>query len=270
MRVNTSRTRARNMMGMPTDTDFDSANLARIETLLLVHWVGRNYFQGQLYDAYGQRLHQLVIERPGGAPLILDETTIGRLFMIPDGSVVSARRVNAASNAPAGLSIESRSVFHLDGEQSSVIVFREMVGAALWIDALHIQSLMLAAPAPPRLATVAFGLMAINAYRLGFQQINLMAAGRGPLSVNDANAMVGYAVWPKFGFDAPVVQVELDCNPQPGLAGAHSVQDVRRAAPGWWEQHGSGRTMDFDLTAHSRSWSILLHYLYNALQEDAS
>jgi hypothetical protein len=270
MRLNIPRTRAHNMMGMPTDTDFDTANLTRIEALLLAHRVGRNYFQGQLYDAYGQRLVSLVIDRPGDAPLTLNETTIGRLFMIPDGSVVSARRVNAASDAPAGLRIESSSVFHLDGEQSSVIVFREMVGSALWIDALHIQSLILAAPAPARLATVAFGLMAINAYRLGFKQINLMAAGRGPLSWHDPNTMVGYAVWPKFGFDAPVEQVELDRFPQPGLSRARTVQDVRRAMPGWWEQHGSDRTMEFDLTANSRSWSILLHYLYNALQEDAS
>lgn len=254
---------------MPTDADFDTADLARIEALLLAHRVGRNYFQGYLYDAYGERLTELVIDRHTDVSLTLDEATIGRLFMIPDGSVVSARRVNARSHVPAGLRIQYSSVFHLDREQSSVIVFREVLGPALWIDALHIQSLILAAPAPARLATVAFGLMAINAYRLGFQQIKLMAAGRGPLSWHERNTMLGYAVWPKFGFDAPVVQVELDRFPQPGVSGARTVQDVRHAVRGWWEQHGSSRTMDFDLTANSRSWSILLRYLYNALQEDA-
>jgi hypothetical protein len=112
--------------------------------------------------------------------------------------------------------------------------------------------------------------MAITAYRLGFTRISLLGAGRGPLPAADADTMVGYAVWPKFGFDAPVAPVELDRFPNRALYRASTIQDVRKAAPGWWEDHGSGRTMSFDLTAGSRSWSILLNYLYTALQKDAS
>lgn len=50
---------------------------------------------------------------------------------------------------------------------------------------------------------------------------------------------------------------------------ATTVQEVRKNAPGWWEEYGSGRTMFFQFAANSRSWSILLHYLYSALMEDA-
>ena len=256
------------MASMTVDPLFDIQNLAKIEPLLLAHPIARKYFQGELYDGHGQRLRTLVIDRLPEASLILDEATIGRVFMAPDGSIVKARHICARNDAPAGLNIQSSSVLHATGENSSVIAFREAVGPALWIDALHIDNLILAPQAPMRLATIAFGLMTIAAYRLGFQHISLYAAGRGPLRNDDPDAMIGYAVWPKFGFDAPVFPVELNRFPHPALARASTVQDVLNAVPGWWTEHGRGRTMLFDLKSGSRSWSILLNYLYAALLED--
>lgn len=82
------------------------------------------------------------------------------------------------------------------------------------------------------------------------------------------DSLIGYMVWPKFGFDAPVVPVELHRFPVPAIMKAATVQDVRNIAPDWWDQHGSARVMVFDLAAHSRSWRILLYYLYEILWEE--
>ncbi|MET0267664.1 MAG: hypothetical protein ABW202_18870, partial [Duganella sp.] len=107
----------------------------------------------------------------------LDAAAVGRLFMIPDGSVVSTLHVSANAEAPAGLDVSSRNMFIGSDEPNSVIVYRDEVGPAIWIEGLHINQLMLTPHTSERLATIAFGLMAIEAYRLGFHQIQLYAAG---------------------------------------------------------------------------------------------
>ena len=237
---------------MPTDPTFDRDNLARIEVMLRAHPIATNFFRGQLFDRYLQPLEELKIELRNGKAFMLSATEIGRLFMIPDDSVVTALRVQARGDAPAGLDVQSKSPYLLQGESNSVIIFASEAGAGIWMTGLHISRMMLSAYAPERLATVAFGLMAIDAYRLGFQHINLFAAGHGPLDEKDDDALIGYAIWPKFGFDAAVLPVELHRFPDARLKHARSVQDVLAAAPEWWEQHGSARTMMFDLTSHSQ------------------
>jgi hypothetical protein len=124
---------------------------------------------------------------------------------------------------------------------------------------------MLAGDTPERLATVAFGLMAISAYRLGFNHISLFAAGNGPIDPDDPDGFVGFAVWPKFGFDAPLDPAELNMAPSEAVRACRTVQEVIAVAPEWWDVHGRGREMHFDLSADSRSWTILLNYLYQSL-----
>lgn len=255
---------------MAIHTIFDTRNLFRLEALLLEHPIAKKYFQGKLYDSLGAPLTELTITRDLDVPFQMNAVTVGRLFMIPDGSMVTAARVQEFADTPAGIDIRSHNIFLASDERNSVVVYRAAEGPAMWIDALYVRSILLARQAPRRLISVAFGFMAITAYRLGFTGISLLGAGRGPLPAADTDAMVGYAVWPKFGFDAPVAPVELDRFPNSALYRTTTIQDVRKAAPGWWEDHGSGRTMYFDLAGCSRSWSILLNYLYTALQEDAS
>jgi hypothetical protein len=253
---------------MPTDPTFDRDNLARIEVMLRAHPISTSLFQGRLFDHTLQPLTEITIERFGGTAITLDAAAIGRLFMIPDEAIVTTLKVHAQDDAPAGLDIRSHSAYVLEGESNSVIVYDSQDGAALWMTGLHINRVMLSPQAPERFTTVAFGRMAIDAYRLGFRHINLFAAGHGPLDHADDDALIGYAIWPKFGFDAPVLPAELYRFPDARLKHASSVQDIIGAVPEWWEQHGSGRAMTFDLAPHSRSWSILLHYLHNTLWED--
>lgn len=255
---------------MTPDPQFDSDNLARAEAILLDDEIGRRYFQGELYDRDGKRLIDMTLRRHGGTPLKLDEKTIGRLFMIPDGSIVRAREIGEKADAPAGWAVQSSNILLATDEQSNVIAFHDTFNVAMCIEALHVQRFILANYAPEHLGTVAFGLMAINAYRLGFAYITLFAAGRGPLKPREIDTFVGFNVWPKFGFDAPVTSVELNRCFLAELNGAQTVQDVIAVAPHWWSAYGTGRTMRFDLTAKSRNWAILLHYLYEALVERKS
>ena len=255
---------------MDITSTFNIRNLVRLEAALLAHPIAQAYFQGRLYDGYGQPLAELNIDHVEGPPLRLDAITTGRLCMIPDGSMVTVTRIDDRSEAPAGVDIHCSNIFIQHGQYNSVVIYRSQRGTAMWIDSLYVRNVMLASQAPARLTSVAFGLMAIAAYRLGFQHISLLAAGSGPLHETNEEDLIGYAVWPKFGFDAEVADVELDRFPHPALVGATTVQDVRKNAPGWWEEHGTGRTMFFQLAANSRSWSILLNYLYTALMEEAS
>ncbi|NHZ78744.1 hypothetical protein F2P44_05550 [Massilia sp. CCM 8695] len=251
---------------MDQNDPFERDNLEPAEALLMAQENARDYFQGELYQKDGkQRLEGITIERPGDATLELDEAETGKLFMIPDGSTVWALTVREKEDAPAGLDVMSNNVFMAENENASVIAYRDEEGTALRVDALYIRRLILSADAPERLATVSFGLMAITAYRLGFDHIELFAAGNGPVDQDDPDGFVGFAVWPKFGFDAGLNPVELSKAPSEALRACETVQDVLATDPDWWAQHGRGREMRFDLTAHSRSWRILLNYLYDVL-----
>lgn len=251
---------------MNPNDPFDRDNLSAAEALLTEHEVAREYFQGELYQRDGDtRLGGITIEQPDGDTLNLDESETGRLFMIPDGSTVWALEVRERGEAPAGLDVVSNNPFMAEDENTSVIAYRDEDGTSLHIDALHIRRLVLAGDAPERLATVAFGLMAISAYRLGFDHISLFAAGNGPIDPDDPDGFVGFAVWPKFGFDAPLEPAELNMAPSEALRACQTVQEVIAVDPDWWNIRGRGRDMYFDLNADSRSWAILLNYLYQSL-----
>jgi hypothetical protein len=251
---------------MNPNDPFDRDNLGPAETLLTEQEIARDYFQGELYQRDGvSRLGGITIDQPGGATLDLDESETGRLFMIPDGSIVWALTIREQGEAPAGLDVMSNNPFMAEDENTSVIAFRNDEGTSLRVDALYIRRLILADDAPERLATVAFGLMAISAYRLGFDHISLFAAGNGPIDPEDPEGFVGFAVWPKFGFDAPLEPAELNMAPSEALHACRTVQEVIAVDPDWWNVHGRGRDMRFDLSADSRSWAILLNYLYQSL-----
>lgn len=250
---------------MDEETQFERANLLPAEQFLLEQDIARDYFQGELYDRHGMRLSGITLDRQDGSSLDLDERATGRLFMIPDGSSVWAFEVGERGDAPAGVDVRFTNPFLAEDEQNSIIAFRDEAGPALYLDALHINRMMLAQDAPQRLTTVAFGLMSIIAFPLGFHHISLFAAGNGPLQPEDPDAFIGYDVWPKFGFDAEVHPAEMNAAPTQDLVNCRTVQDVLAADPEWWSLHGTGRMMSFDLAAGSRSWQVLLNYLYEVL-----
>jgi hypothetical protein len=253
---------------MPLNTLFDARNLSRLEALLLAHPVTQTCLQGRLYAGEGQCLTALTLTRDLDVPLRLDAVTLGRLCMVPDGALVTATRSTERAATPAGIGILAHHARGAGEARNKVVVYCAEEGTALWIDSWREPGAALAQSAPSCFMCVAFGFMAITAYRLGLTRIGVIGSGQGEFLGEDVGPSKDYAVWPKFGFDAAVSAAEIDRYPERALHRATSIQDVRRAVPGWWEAHGTGRAMSFDLAAGSRSWAILFNYLYSSLAQE--
>jgi hypothetical protein len=115
--------------------------------------------------------------------------------------------------------------------------------------------------APAQLGTVSFSFLALAAYDVGFAEIALLAGGGAGSNAQlwGIRNMVGYKVWPKFGFDAPLEAGETAHIE--ALAYCTTVSEVRRIDLTWWEGvGGNGRVMKFDLAPESASWQTLLEY----------
>jgi SPP1 gp7 family putative phage head morphogenesis protein len=92
----------------------------------------------------------------------------------------------------------------------------------------------------------------------GFARIETYAAGsyRNDLGLN------GYDTWARLGYDAPLTAEEIAGLPE-ALQTARRVQDLMATEAGraWWEIHGNGRAMIFDLSEESRSRRVLDDYI---------
>jgi hypothetical protein len=243
---------------------FYQSSVHPVEQLLLQHELG-SLFTGKLFQGEIEPFTGLDIQEFGDQPLSLSAQQVGMLFMAPDESVVKVYKVRERMDgAPAGVSVQSDNPFVQPEQPVEVIAYRGEHGGALQVRNLYVRRLILEQDAPERFCTVAFGLMAVTAYKLEFDKITLFAAGCGPIEADDPDELVGFLVWPKLGFDAPLNAVDLQGADH--LQHCRSVQDVMEIDPVWWAERGTGREMTFDLSPGSRSWRILLNYLYGALE----
>lgn len=199
--------------------------------------------------------------------LEVDAETFGRLFMLQDGAVckVSVQKTPSLDEAPPGIYIKSTHDWILDGHENSVGLYSEVSSrAGVFIDGVFVDHIFFNEDRPPQLGAVSFGLLALTAYELGYDEITLLAGGGAPKhsSMWALPDMIGYMVWPKFGFDAPL-EIGETAN-APHLSGCRTVNEVRGLDLDWWEkQEGNGRVMTFDLSPWSESWKILLNYISN-------
>lgn len=212
----------------------------------------------------GQHLGQGLVELHKG--LAVDAEGFGRLFLLPDGSqcVTSVQQMASQDSAPPGLYVQSNHGWIQAGHTNSVGLYSEVSSrTGVFIDGVFVDHIFMdKANAPSQFGAVGFGLLALTAYQIGFEEITLLAAGGAPRHAGKWSIpdMVGYKVWPKFGFDAPLEPHETDSVPQ--LATCRTVNDVRNLDLDWWEnKEGNGRVMRFDLSPWSKSWKILLHYV---------
>lgn len=254
-------------MMTPEQAAYFAANIEPLERMLSALELGK-LFTGRLYLSEKQLLTGMNLVGFGEGGLRLSSVEVGRLFLAPDDSVIKVMQMQERSDGtPAGVHVFSENVFVQKGEPIDVVAYQSIDGVGIRIDALRLSKILLAPDAPARLCTVAFGLMACTAYQLGFREITLYAAGNGSSGrLPDDDAMVGYYVWPRFGFDARLYPVDL--NGAPHLAKCGSVQEVLATDAAWWKAHGRGREMMFDLAPGSGSWRILLDYLYAVFAED--
>lgn len=250
------------------DLAFLTESVEPLEEFLLSLPIG-SLFTGELYKVSDERFPGLSLEGFSEQPMWLDATSVGRLFMAPDGSTVAALNASEGDDGtPAGVKMISDNEFVQEDEPVTIVAYQDEDGPRVRIDSLHLVRVMLNKDAPARFCTIAFGLMACTAYRLGFTKISLFAGGQGPPPVDlEDGDLIGYFVWPKFGFDAPLLPVDLNRAPA-HIRGCNSVLGVVEADAAWWEGHGRGQEMYFDLAPRSTSWMVLLNYIYTVLLED--
>jgi hypothetical protein len=94
-----------------------------------------------------------------------------------------------------------------------------------------------------------------GATALGIKSINTFAAGR-----NKPNALIGYYVWARFGFNAPLEANDLRKLPKK-YAQVRTLNDLMLlGGHRWWRTHGTERNMSFDLHPDSSSMQVLTTY----------
>lgn len=188
------------------------------------------------------------------------------LFLIFDGSRVHQQIEKSPSldEAPPGLyfTIVNPRLIESQHKNKLGVFQRNNDAIDLFIQDMHIDHYYLKEhQTPQNLGTLAFTLCAITAHLAGMGRITLVAAdGQG-----SNTRYVGAKVWPKLGFDAPLLPGEA--TDAPHLNGCTTVQDVMARDAAWWAEHGTQRWMAFELSAHSTSWQKLIPYANGKLSD---
>ncbi len=146
-------------------------------------------------------------------------------------------------------------------EQSRSIGFNHQTSRPfMYIDHTETQ------PQGTGLGTLLFVRQVREAQKLGLDAIrNLSAKSSGESRIrggSDRVPLIGYKVWPKFGYDAPLKPRQLAELPR-DLQGARTVQDLMNTPGGekWWRDHGDSFQGKFDLKPGSVSLRKLESYL---------
>ena len=187
-----------------------------------------------------------------------------RLFLLANNAqcTVEVEKEKTGDEAPPGIYIKSR---HPWLEHYNRVGLYRLAphgsgaeGKGVFIDHVFYDKVK----APDQVGTFSFAQSALAAYEIGYDEITLLAGGGAGANAGQWNPsdMVGYIVWPKFGFDAPLEEGETIHIEH--LSKCETVSEVRKADLDWWEKKGgNGRVMRFDLLPESESWRTLLDYI---------
>lgn len=117
--------------------------------------------------------------------------------------------------------------------------------------------------APRGIAIDSFQRQVAGARALGVKRIETFGAG-DCLSASQPNGEIGYLVWAKFGFDAPLPEkYRRQAARNPALVGVNTLNELM-ARPGgekWWHDFGAGLKMVFDLSPGSSMMDVFRNYL---------
>ena len=124
---------------------------------------------------------------------------------------------------------------------------------------LYNSSFFLDNAAPKGLGLQVFSQSIANAKRLGFAQVKTMPCR--------SETMVGYAVWPQFGYDADISSIgdrEVRERTKAQFPNAQTIRDIYDTPGGqewWWANGDSLNSAKFDLTSGSRNMVALQSYM---------
>ena len=115
----------------------------------------------------------------------------------------------------------------------------------------------LSGDAPEGIGLVSFVRQVVAARELDFAFIRTYAEG----SVDDPDGFIGYYVWARFGFNAPLEKDEITTLPEE-YEECRDLNDLMlRGGHEWWRQNGSARDMIFLLSEEEPSLTVLRNYL---------
>jgi hypothetical protein len=245
----------------PARLKFYTDKILPLEKILMQSSIAK-YFSGQQLTMNNAKMTGLEIQ-----PKRYTALEVAHLFMIPDGASIQdyVIRKRTSDGAPPGLYLQYEHAFVDPLHTNCVGTYTINSGKGLHVSGIQVDHVFWDEKlAPARLSTVAVGLMMVAAYKNDYDRVTLLAGGgaaqfAAEWSIPD---MIGYFVWPKFGFDAPVEPSELVGNPQ--LANCTSVQEVITLDSAWWKNTGgNGRVMEFDLNHDRPAWTTLLDYMFD-------
>jgi hypothetical protein len=206
----------------PAPSDFYLTHLADLHQQLLASPVAHAYFNGT-----GIRFDGIPLQPENHFALpfgTVSTIEFAHLFSVFDGSRVHQQLAkHAVYDAPPGLYFSVINNHIIQGPHKNRLgIYRGQYGESdLFIDALHVDHYFLNKHrAPVALGTIAFSLCAITAHLAGLSQVSLVAAG----GQGFGDRYIGYKVWPKLGFDAPLDPNEVIATPH--LAHCTTVQEV--------------------------------------------
>lgn len=242
-------------------SSFYLTNLATLHQQLLASPIVRAYFNGIAIRFDGtELLPQDKFDLQFG---IFSTVEFAHLFSVFDGSRVHQQFAHETKqDAPPGMyfTVINNHVLQSPYKNRFGIYTDRRGESDLFIDALHIDYYFLDEHKTPHtLGTIAFSLCAIMAHLARLSHVSLVAAG----GLGFDERYIGYKVWPRLGFDAPIEPYEVADFPH--LAHCGRVQEVLSIDTAWWEKRGSQRLMTFDLSPHSISWQKLLPYVSKKL-----
>ena len=108
---------------------------------------------------------------------------------------------------------------------------------------------------PKKIGLVSLAREIYQAKNLGFSYIRTFASGKK----GDEN--IGYYIWARFGFNAPLTAKEKAKLPD-FLKSANDLNDIfLLGGKFWWLQNGTGRDMIFELGENKKSYQIWQAYL---------
>lgn len=201
---------------------------------------------------------------------------LSKLFMLPNKSTiwVESQFTATEDKAPPGIYCKSLHTWNLAPHENSVGLYElKSNSSGVFLSGVFIDHIFMdKSKTPSNYGAVAFSHLALKAYEEGLTEITLLAGGGAPQFAQQWGIpdMIGFIVWPKFGFDAPLEQAEIQKLPS-HLQGCTSVSCIVAKDPEWWAQiGGNGRVMKFDLTPWSKSWKTLLYYMYGVMSKKRS
>ena len=210
------------------------------------------YRRSQWDSLFRGKAQVLAKQRPKIAGASLDDWQLQTLAMAPAGATVRAK----VRQSEISLETTHDALIELN-EINKVVLKRDAKGLFIYVD------LMLFSSAGKKgFGATAFLRMAQTAQRLGFERVDLLAAGGTGYKHSWSRSFNGYYSWARFGFDSDLWPATLaKLTTHGGPLGARTLLDIIESDPAWWKTHGDGCDLTFDLRRGSRSWHTLYTYL---------